>query len=332
MGIGSTRIAVIFRFILAASFAVAGAFTAHAQNYPSRVITFVVPSTAGGPGDASARLIIDSISKILGQQIVIENVPGAGGTIGMARVARAAPDGYTLMIHQNGFAITPALYPKLPFDTERDFVTVGLVNRSHSFLVSRKSLPAKNFAELALWLKSAGNAARVAHPGMGSLGHLQTNMLMRAVGADANLIPYRGIAPAVNDLVGEHIDVAQVGAAVSTPQIKAGNLKAYAVGSSHRDPNFPDVPTYGEVGHKELERYFWHALFAPAATPRPILEKLNAALQETLSDPRVLKTYADSVVEPYPKEQWPLDAANAYVRDEVVFWAKVVRESGVKAE
>src|SRR5204862_5177116 len=112
---------------------------------------------------------------------------------------------YTLMIHQNGFAITPALYAKPPFDTEKDFVTVGLVNRSHSLLVGRKSLPAKNFAELALWLKSAGNTARVAHPGMGSLGHLQTNMLMRAVGADANLIPYRGIAPAVNDLVGEHI-------------------------------------------------------------------------------------------------------------------------------
>jgi tripartite-type tricarboxylate transporter receptor subunit TctC len=306
---------------------------AHADSYPSRVITLVVPSTPGGPGDVSARLIADRMSQSLGQQIIIETAPGAGGTIGMARVARAAPDGYTLMIHQNGFAITPALYARLTFDTAKDFVTVGLVNRSYVYLVGRKSLPAKDFAELSAWMKGPGKPAKFAHPGSGTVGHLNTVVLVGLMGAaDTNLIPYRGIAPAVNDLLGEHIDLAQVGAAVAAPLMRDGRIRGYASAASKRDPGFADVPTFGELGLKELERPFWHALFAPAATPKPVLEKLNAALRDALNDPRVQQAYAASGVEAYPQNLWPLEAAQSYVREEMDYWAKVVRDNKIKVE
>jgi tripartite-type tricarboxylate transporter receptor subunit TctC len=317
--------AVAFGCALAAQGAVA-------QSYPNRVITIIVPSSPGGPGDVSARLIAERLSASLGQQIVIETVPGAGGTIGMGRVARAAPDGYTLLVHQNGFAITPALYEKLNFDTAKDFVAVGLLNRSYTVFVGRKSLPANNFAELVAWMKGPGKPAKVAHPGKGTNGHLQTLMFVNAIGTEATFVPYRGIAPAVNDLLGEHIDVTQVGAAVAAPHIRAGSMKAYVSTASQRIAAFPDIPTLGEVGYKDLERQFWHALFAPAATPKPILERLNAALQETLADPRVQKAYADSGVEAYPPEQLSLDAANTFLREELAFWGKVVRDNNVKPD
>ena len=303
-----------------------------AQDYPQRPITIVVPSTPGGPGYAAARLISDRMSASLGQQIVVETVPGAGGTIGMARVARAAPDGYTLMIHQNGFAIAPAIYDKLPFDTAKEFVTVGLVNRTENFLVGRKSLPAKDFAELAAWMKGPGKPARVAHPGMGTFGHLQTVILTRSIGADANLIPYRGVAPALNDLLGEHVDLVEVSGHVGAPHIRAGTMKPYATTAAKRSGTFPEVPGYSELGYPQLTRPFWHALFAPAATPRPILERLNAALRETLADPQVQKGYADSGVEAFPTEQLSLDAANAFTRGELEHWAKTIKDNNIKVD
>lgn len=303
-----------------------------AQSYPTRTITLIVPSTAGGPGDVSARLISDHMSASLGQQIVIETIAGAGGTIGMARVARAAADGYTLMIHQNGFAIAPALYAKLSFDTAKDFVTVGLVNQSTVYLVGRSTLPAKDFTELKAWMVGPGKPARYAHPGPGTVGHLQTLILLRAMGAEASLISYRGIAPAVSDLLGQHIDLANVGAAVASPQIREGKVKAYATSASRRSDAFPEVPTFSELGYKELERPFWHALFAPAGTPQPVLERLNAALRETLGDPKVRKAYAASGVEPYPQSQWSLEAASAYMRSELDFWGNAVRNNNVKAD
>jgi tripartite-type tricarboxylate transporter receptor subunit TctC len=319
--------------IVAAACALAFAATAaQAQNYPDRPITLIVPSSAGGPADTSARMIVDRLSAALGQQVVIETAPGAGGTIGMGRVARAAPDGYTLLIHQNGYAITPAIYNKLNFDAAKDFVTVGLVNQSNTFIVGRKSLPANNFAELVAWMRGAGKPAKFAHPGKGTNGHLQGLMLTRAIGAEVTYIPYRGIAPAVNDLLGEHIDVTQVGAAVAAPHIKSGSMKVYASTGIKRSPDFPNVPIMGEVGHKELERPFWHALFAPAATPRPVLERLNAALRETLKDPEVQNIYARSQVESFPEDQLSIEAANAFIKNEIALMAKVVRENNVTVD
>ena len=214
--------------LLKATFALAcvvfATHQAQAQNYPQRPITIIVASSAGGPADTAARLIVDRMSAAFGQQIIIETVAGAGGTIGMGRVARAAPDGYTLLIHQNGFAITPAIHDKLPFDTRKDFVAVGLVNQSRTFLLGRKSLDAKNFTELLAWMKLPATTVKIAHPGKGTLGHLQLAALARTLGIKADFIPYRGSAMALNDLLGGHIDITHVAAAVSAPYVSAGEL------------------------------------------------------------------------------------------------------------
>jgi tripartite-type tricarboxylate transporter receptor subunit TctC len=305
---------------------------ANAQAYPSRSITIVVPSAAGGPGDISARLIADRMSAALGQPVVVENLPGVGGTVGMAKVARAAPDGYTLLIHQTGFAITPALYANLPFDTRKDFAIVGLVNRSSVYFVGRKSLEARNLAELMTWMKGPGKPAKFAHPGAGTTGHLQSVVMLRTFGIDATLIPYRGIAPAVNDLLGEHIDVTQVGAATSGPLLRDGKIKAYASTGTERDAAFPEIPTFAELGYKQLSRPFWHALFAPTATPKPILEKISAALRDALADDNVQKNYANNGVTAYPIAQRTMETGAAYVQAEFEFWQKVVHDNNIKIE
>ena len=306
--------------------------SAGADNYPARPITLVVPSSAGGPGDVAARLITDRMSAILGQPIIIEMVPGAGGTLGMSRVARAQPDGYTLMIHQTGHAIAPALYKHLPFDAARDFIAIGLVNDSRNFFIGRQSLPAKDFGELLAWMKGPGKPVKLAHPGMGSMGHLQSVTLVHLLGIEAALVPYRGVAPAMNDLLGGHVDVVEAAAPVAAPHIAAGAVKGYATTAERRNPRFPDVPTYGELGLPQLQRPFWHALFAPAATPRPIVEKLNAALRATLSDPQVLKSYETAGVAAFPADQLSIEYANEFVRREIDYFGKLVRENNVQVD
>lgn len=303
-----------------------------AQSYPDKPITVIVPSSAGGPADVAIRLINEKLSSVLGQSIIIETVAGAGGTIGMARVARAAPDGYTLLIHQTGFAITPGIYDKLPFDTEKDFVTIGMVNHSASLLCGRADHPAKTYAELEAWIKANPQSVKYAHPGPGTSGHLITTMHMKLMGVDIRPISYRGIAPAVNDMLGGHIDIASVSAAVATPLVKSGKLKAFATQGATRNPDLPDVPTFAEVGHKQLQQTLWHALFAPAATPRPILEKLNAALRTTLKDAKVLERYRASSVDVHPEDMLTLEASHAFVKAEIALWGKVIRDNNVKVD
>jgi tripartite-type tricarboxylate transporter receptor subunit TctC len=318
--------------IAAAFTLVMTALPVQAQIYPTKPIVVVVPSAAGGPADVAIRAIAEPLSQALGQQIVVDNMAGAGGTLGMARVARAEPDGHTLLIHQNGFAITPAIYSNLSFDTKNDFVAVGLVNRSYLIWGGRSTLPANTFAEMVAWMKGPGKPAKVAHPGAGTLGHLQTTMLLKGIGVEVSMVPYRGIAPAVKDLLGGHVDMAQIGAAVASAQVKSGNLKIFAVGAERRDPVFPHVPTYAELGYEGMDKPFWHALFAPAKTPRPVLERVNAALRTVLSDAKVLEAYQKTFVQPYPKEQQSLDAAQRYVSDEIAFWDKVVRDNNIKVD
>jgi tripartite-type tricarboxylate transporter receptor subunit TctC len=302
-----------------------------AQSYPDRPITLVAATAPGGPGDIAARLIGERMTEILGQQFVVENVPGAGGVTGAARVARSAPDGYTLLIHQTGITIQPALHKNLPFDFEKELTTVGLVNKSYSFLVGRISLPATNMKDLLKWAKESG-AAKIAHPGVGSHGHLISVLLAKAKGADVSLVPYRGVGPAMNDIAGGHVDLLWAGAVAATPLIKGGTVKAYLSTYDKRSPLIPEIPSAVEFGYTDVTAPFWHALFAPAQTPKPVIEKLNAALQQALKDPRVIKAYAESGVEAYPPEQLGVDASNAYVRSEVAKWNKVVRENNIQAE
>lgn len=305
---------------------------AQAQNFPTKPIVIVAASSAGGPTDASARMIADSLASALGQQVVVENVPGAGGTIAMSRVARAAPDGYTLLVHQNGFAIAPALYSRLTFNTEKDFTPVILLNRSETFIIGRKDLPANNWKELVDWMKKSNQPTRFAHPGIGTNGHLQSTMLVNAIGAPTTLIAYRGIAPGVTDLIGGHIDLAQVGPPLAAPHVRSGNAKLFATTGFSRNKQFPDVPTLGEVGHPELQLWFWHALWAPSGTPKPILDKLNEAMRKALTDERVKKNYANSLVEAFPADELSREAAQAFIQKEFALWRKVVKEHNIKAE
>jgi tripartite-type tricarboxylate transporter receptor subunit TctC len=251
--------------LLAASILPAG--TAAAQTYPSRPITLVVPFPPGGATDAIARIIQDSMSQSLGQQIVIENIGGAGGMIAAGRAARAAPDGYTVLLHQVALAAGMTLYPNPGFDAEKDFVCIGLINTAASTLAGRSTLPPNNIAELVRWMKEPGQNAKIAHAGVGSFGHLAGVLVAEEIGATVTQVPYRGAGPALNDLLAAVADLSSISAVVAGPLVKAGKIKGYAIIGRTRFAGLPDLPTMGEVGYKKLDLDFWHMLLAPAGTP-----------------------------------------------------------------
>ncbi len=304
---------------------------ASAQGFPQRAVTIVAPTAAGGPGDIAARVVAERMAAILGQPIVIENMAGAGGMQGTARVARAEPDGYTLLVHQTGIAVAPALDPPPPFNVEKDFAVVGLVNTSYLVLVGRKGLPPDDITSLIAWMKAPANRTRFAHPGSGTLGHLATLVFARTVGAEIDAVSYRGVAPAMTDIVGGHVDLVWGGAAVSTPLLTAGSIKGYLVGGPKRLAALPKLPHAHEAGHAALDMPFWHAMFAPAATPKPVVDRLAAALNEALADAKVIKSYADGGAEPFPANMRAPDVAQAFVKSEIARWGGVVRSNSIKA-
>jgi tripartite-type tricarboxylate transporter receptor subunit TctC len=297
---------------------------AAAQSFPSRPVTIIAATAPGGPGDIAARLIGERMATALGQPVVIENVAGAGGIQGTARVARAEPDGYTLLVHQTGIAIAPAVSGNLSFSVEKDLTTVGLVNNSYLVLVGRKGLPAADFKSLVAWMKTPGQRTRFAHPGTGTLGQVSTVVFARQIGAEIDAVPYRGVAPAVNDMLGEHVDLVWLGAVAAAPLIAAGKINAYAVGGPKRLATMPDVLSATEVAMPSLDMPFWHALFAPSATPKAVIEKLDAALSETLADPGVIAAYDRTGVEAFPANMRSAAVAHAFVRSEIARWRNLV--------
>jgi len=270
---------------------------AAAQNYPTRAITLVIAFPPGGATDAVARPIAEVMSQTLGQQIVIEYVGGAGGTIGAARVARAAPDGTTILIHQTGLAVGMSLYPKLTFDAEKDFEGIGIVANMATVMVGRSSLPANSLPELIGWMKQPGTTAKMAHAGVGSFGHVCGVMFVQEIGAKADQIPYRGGGPALNDVIAGHADLSCLSAAVAVELVKAGRLKGYAVFGNKRFAGLPEVPHFVETGYRTLDLPFWQTLFAPAGTPRPMIDRLNAALREALVNPKVRDAFEKNGME-----------------------------------
>ncbi len=302
-----------------------------AQNYPSRPVTLVVPFAAGGATDAIARILAESMSQSLGQQLVIETVGGAGGMIGAARVARAAPDGYTILLHQIGLAAGMTLYPNPSFDAEKDLTGIGLVNNSASVIAGRKTLPPNNMAELAQWMKQGQNA-KIAHAGVGAFGHLCGVLFVQDVGAKADQIPYRGGGPALNDLVAGHADLSCLSAAVIEPQVKGGNLKGYGIIGKTRFAGLPDLPTLVELGYKNLDLDFWHILFAPAGTPRPIIDRLNGALRHALADQKVKDAFAKGGMDFYPAGQETPEIATAMLKSEIKRWGEVIRANNITAQ
>ena len=305
---------------------------ASAQTYPSRPITLVVPYPPGGATDAISRIIQDSMSQSLGQQIIIENIGGAGGMIAAARAARAAPDGYTMLIHQVALAAGMTMYKNLSFDAETDFVTIGLINTAASTWAARPSLPPNNIAELVRWMKAPGQNVKVAHAGVGSFGHLAGVLVAQELGATVTQVPYRGAGPALNDLLAGEVDLSSQSAVQAGALVKAGKLKAYAIIGRSRFAGLPDLPTMGELGYNKLDLDFWHMLLAPAGTPRPVVDRLNAALRHALADARVKKTFADGGMELFPPGQQTPEAASALLKSELKLWGDVIRTNNIQGQ
>ncbi|MFL4982503.1 MAG: tripartite tricarboxylate transporter substrate-binding protein [Xanthobacteraceae bacterium] len=326
---------MIFARALAAPFFAACIFlsgAASAQTYPSRPVTLVVPYPPGGATDAIARIMQDSMSQSLGQQVVIENIGGAGGMIAAARAARAAPDGYTMLLHQVAIAAGMTLYPNLTFDAEKDFITIGLVNTAATTVVARPNLPPNNIGELVKWMNEPGQDTKIAHAGVGSFGHLAGVLFAQEVGGTVTQIPYRGAGPALNDLLGGVADVSAQSAVAAGPLVKAGKLKAYAIIGRSRFAGLPDLPTMGEVGYKKLDLDFWHMLFAPAGTPRPIIDRLNAALRHAFADAKVRKTFAEGGLDLFPPDQQTPEAGSALLTREIKLWGDVIRANKISAQ
>ena len=302
---------------------------APAQTYPSKPITLIVPYAPGGATDAIARIMQDSMSQFLGQQIVIENIGGAGGMIAAAKAARAAPDGYTVLLHQVGLAAGMSLYKNLTFEAEKDFLTVALINNAASTLATRPDMPAKDIVELIKWMKEPGRSTKIAHPGVGSFGHLAGVLLAQELGLTVTQVPYRGAGPALNDLLASTVDISSQSAVVATPLVKAGKIKAYAIIGRTRFPGLPDLPTLGEVGYKKLDLDFWHMYLVPAGTPRAIVDKLNAATRHALADARVKKTFSDGGMDLFPPERETPEAAAALLKSELKLWGDVIRTNNI---
>jgi tripartite-type tricarboxylate transporter receptor subunit TctC len=315
--------------LFAACLLVIGA--ASAQTYPNHPITMLVPFPPGGATDTIARILQDSMQKTLGQTIVIENVGGAGGMICAARGARATPDGYTIMIHQVALAAGVSLYPELKFDAIKDFAPIGLINTAASALAAPGNLPPKDFKELLAWMKNPGRPVKVGHPGVGSFGHLAGVLIAQELGVKVTQVPYRGAGPALVDLLSGQVDLESQSTIVSWPLVKAGKLKAYAIIGRKRFAGMPDVPTMGELGYKKLDIDFWHMLLAPAGTPRPIIDKLNAALRTALADAKVQKSFADGGMDEFsPNEETP-EAAAVLLKREIKLWGDVIRANKIAA-
>jgi tripartite-type tricarboxylate transporter receptor subunit TctC len=256
-------------------------------------------------------------------------VSGGGTTFATARGARAAPDGHTLLLHNLQIAANVSLYPRLPFDTEKDLTPIAMINHNPLVLVGRKSLPANSLAELVAWMKTT--PAKMAHPGTGSTGHLSTFLLAQALGVKVDHIPYRGAAPALQDISGGHVDLFFATPQSVVEQIASGQMKAYGITAKERSKLLPDVPSFVQEFGPKLEILYWHALFAPAGTAKPIIDALNAVLQEVMDDPAIVKSWADTGVSPFPKEQRSPQAAQAMLRNQIEHWGQVVRDNKIEA-
>jgi tripartite-type tricarboxylate transporter receptor subunit TctC len=307
--------------------ALAAALPAQADDYPNRTVVIVCPYPAGGPTDQLARIVADSLSKQMNQSFVVENVTGGGTIIGTNKVVKSTPDGYTLLLHNLQISANPSLYKSLPFDTVKDLTPVIFINRNPLVLSARKDLEANNLDELLALMKK--RTLKAAIPGFGATGHLATSLLAQEVGAKIDMIPYRGAAPALNDILGSHVDVFFATPQSIVQQVKAGNMKALGVTSKQPLAELPDVKSFvGALGPK-LEFFYWQALFAPAGTPQPVIDKLNAAIGKMMDDPKVQKMWADEGVEGFPKEDRSVAAGKKIMQGEMERWGKVIRDNNI---
>jgi len=319
--------------ITAAALAAALAGEAAAQEWPTRPITLIVPFSAGGGVDVSARIQAQRMGELLGQSIIVENVGAAAGMAGGQRVAKAPPDGYTLLIGNTGTqAYNQSLYKKPLYNSATDFQPVGLVSESPRALIARKDLPVNNLQELIAWLKANASKAQFGSAGVGSGTHLPCVLFNLAIGADITHVPYRGEGPVMQDLIGGRIDYMCATMQSGAAQAKQGNVKAVAVMAERRVPIIPDIPTTGEQGLPGVEASVWNAFFLPKSAPDPIVRKLNKAMSDTLDDPTIRKRLEELGLEIVPPARRTPEYLTTFVPEEIERWAKPIRQAGISAD
>lgn len=308
------------------------ALNASAQEYPTHTITVVVPFAAGGPTDTVTRLIAQSMTKTLGHTVIVENTAGAGGTIGVEKVARSKPDGYTLLLMHIGISTAPSLYRNLRYDPTKDLDPIGEVTNVPMTIIGNKDFPPKDMKELIAYVRANKDKVTYANAGVGAASHLCGMLLMTAIGTDVTTVPYKGTGPAMTDLIGGQVNFMCDQTTNTTPQIKGGKVKAYAVTTAKRLKTMPDVPTAEESGLKGFEVTVWHGLWAPHGTPKPVMDKLVAALQAALKDPAVVKKFEELGTEPVSQQDATPAALDKQLKSEIAKWGPIIKKAGVYAD
>jgi tripartite-type tricarboxylate transporter receptor subunit TctC len=305
---------------------------AWSQAYPARPITLVVPFAAGGPTDVVARTLSATMSRTLGQTVLVENKLGAGGTLAAGYVVKAAPDGYTFLIHHNGMATAPALYRKLAYNPLTDFEYVGQVVDVPMTLLGKKGLPAKTLPELVTYVKANARSLNLANAGLGAVSHLCGMLFQKAVGVEVQTVPFQGTAPALNALLGGQVDLLCDQTTQTLQHIKAGTVQLYGVTTLDRIASLPNVPTLNEAGLKGFEVKVWHGIYAPKGTPRAALDKFNEALRVALKDPGFAARMTELGAEIVPDSKQTPEGLKTWLQQEIDKWGPVIRAAGVYAD
>jgi tripartite-type tricarboxylate transporter receptor subunit TctC len=316
--------------MLAAAALFAGA--AKAETYPAKPITLVVPFAAGGPTDKVARDLAEALRKVLGQQLLVDNTGGAGGTLGAGKVAQAPSDGYTLLLHHIGMATSPGLYRSLKYKTLEDFEYIGMINDVPMTIIARPTLPANNMAELKTWVNQNKGKINLANAGIGAASHLCGLLFQQALGIDMTTVPYKGTAPAMTDLIGGQVDLMCDQTTNTTSQIQAGKVKAFAVTTPKRLPTLPNLPTLEESGMKGFNVTVWHGLYAPKGTPKVFIEKLNEALKLALKDPDFVKRQTELGAIIITDDRVTPEGHKKFVAAEMSKWGAAIKSAGQYAD
>ncbi len=326
------KLAVAAGIAIGLNLGLAASAPASADDYPSHPITMIIPLAPGGSTDVLGRIMAQAMSTRLKQPIIVENVAGAAGTIGVTRAERSAPDGYTVLWGMWGTNVANGAIYKLPFDVLNDFQPVALVATQPFLIDARKTMPANNLKELVAWLKANGDKTTMGTSGVGSPSHVAGVLMENLLGLHWQMVAYRSAGLATNDLLAGITDIQLDTPAVSLPHVRSGALKAYAVTSKNRLAVAPDIPTTDEAGMPGYYFYFWHAMWAPKGTPKDIVAKLNAAAVAALADPQTRKRLTDLAQEIYPRDQQTPEALYAFQKSEVEKWWPIIKAAGIKAE
>lgn len=312
--------------------ALAAATSAVAQDYPTKTIVMVIPFAAGGPTDTLGRNLSQIMARTLKQQIIIDNTVGAGGTIAAGKVAKARPDGYTVLLAHIGMSTAPALYRKLPFNPLTDYEYIGQVADVPMTLIAKKALPPNNFKEFLAYVKANKDKMTYGNAGLGAASHLCGLLLMSTIATDVQTVPYKGTGPAMTDLLGGQIDFMCDQTTNTTGYIQSGAVKAYGVTSRKRVPSLPNIPTLQEQGLKDFEVAVWHGLYAPKGTPKPVIDKLNAALQAAVGDPAFKEALAKLGAEPVSADRATPESLQKHLKAEIDKWGPIIQKAGIYAD